>query len=58
MNGDTFKIIPLKFLLIVSVAEAADAVEVHALVEDPALECYRSALVLIITMMELFQVHR
>ena len=31
MNGDTFKIISHKFLLIMSVAEAEDVVEVHAL---------------------------
>ena len=52
MNGDTFQIIYIKFLLIVSVAEAVDVVEVHALAEDPALECYRFALVLLRTLME------
>ena len=31
MSGDTFKIIALKFLLIVSIAEAAYVVEVHIL---------------------------
>ena len=43
MNGDTFQIIALKFLLIVSVAEAADMVKVHALTEDLELDCYISA---------------
>ena len=52
MNGDTFQIIALRFLLIVSVAEAVDVVEVHALPEDPALDCYRSAFVLLRTLME------
>ena len=37
INGDTFQILSLKLLLIVSVAEAADVVEVHALEEGPAL---------------------
>ena len=52
MNGNTFQIIALKFLLIVSVADAAGVLEVHALAEDPALDCYRSALVLIRALME------
>ena len=52
MNGDTFQIIALRFLLIVSMAEAADVVEVRAMAEDPALDCYRSAFVLLITTME------
>ena len=56
MNGEIFQIIFLKFLLIVSVAEEADVVEVHALEEDPALDCYRSALVFLGTLMNLFQV--
>ena len=45
INGDTFQMIPLKLLLIVSVEEAADVVEVNALAEDTALDCYRSLLV-------------
>ena len=52
VNGDTFQIITLKLLLIVSVAEAADVVEVHALAEDLALDCYRHALVFLIALME------
>ena len=52
MNGDIFKIISLKFLLIVSVAETIEVVEVHTLAGDPALEYYRSTLVFIITLME------
>ena len=52
MNGDKFQIIDIKFLLIVSVSDEADVVEVHTLVEDPELDCYRLALVLIRTMME------
>ena len=52
MNGDTFQIIYLRLLLIMSVAEAADVVEVHALAEDTALEYYISALVFLITLME------
>ena len=52
MNGDTFKIISLKSPLIVSMAEVADMVEGHTLAEDPALECYRSALIFIKTLME------
>ena len=52
MNGDTLQIIELKLLLIVSVAEAVDVVEVHKLVEDPALDCYISTLVLFRTLME------
>ena len=52
MNGDTFHIISLKFLLIVYVEEAADVVEVHALAENLALDCYRSALVFPRTLME------
>ena len=57
MNGDTLQIIALKFLLIMSVAEASDVVEVHALEEDTELDCYISALFLIRTLMEWFQVH-
>ena len=52
MNGDTFKIIDLKFLLIVSVAEAAEVVEVHALAEYPAQDYYKPALIFIITLVE------
>ena len=52
MNGDTFQIISLKLLLILSVSEAADVVEVHALAEDLALDCYRSVLVLLRKIME------
>ena len=37
MNGGVFQIIALKFLLKVSVAEAADVVEVEILEEDMAL---------------------
>ena len=51
MNGDTFQIITLKFLLSVSVAEATDVVEVHALAEDMELECYRPASVFLRTLM-------
>ena len=50
MNGDTFQIISLKFLLIVSMVEAADVVEVHELAEYQVLYCYISALVLIRTL--------
>ena len=52
MNGDTFQIISLKFLLIMSMTEAADEVEVHAMAEDPSLDCYISAIGLLITLME------
>ena len=52
MYGDTFQIIPLKFLLIVFVAEAEDGVDMHELAEDMALECYIHVLALIITLME------
>ena len=44
--------IPLKSLLIVSVAEAADVVEVHVLAEDPVLEYYITVLVLLRTLMK------
>ena len=44
--------ISLKFLLIVSMEEVVGVVEVHALAEDPALNCYRPALVLPRTLME------
>ena len=47
MNGNKFQTIDLKYLLIVSMLEAVDVVEVHALVEDPALDCYRTALFLL-----------
>ena len=57
MNGDIFQIISLVFLLIVSVAEAAYMFEVHVMVEYPALDRYRSALVFLRTLMELLQVH-
>ena len=57
INGDTFQMISLKLLLIVSVEEAADVVEVNALAEDTALDCYRSLLVLLRILMEQFQVH-
>ena len=50
-NGDIFKVIDIKFLLIASVAEAEDVVEVHTLAEDPALDCYRYVLVLLVTPM-------
>ena len=52
MNGDTFQIISLKLLLILSVSEAADVVELHALAEDLALDCYRSVFVLLRKIME------
>ena len=52
MNEDTFQILSLRLLLIVSVAEAEDVVEVHILAEDPILKCYISALVILITVME------
>ena len=52
INGDTFQIIALKFLLIVSTKEAADVVEVNSRAEDPELECYIFALVFLITMVE------
>ena len=51
MNGYIFQIISLKFLLIISVAEAADLVEVHVLEKDPTLECYRFSLVFLRTLM-------
>ena len=51
MNGDIFKIISLKFVLIVSMAEAADMVEVHVPAEDTEMECYRPTLVLLRTLM-------
>ena len=57
MNEDTFIIISLKLHLIMSMAEAVDVVEVHALAEDPALDCYRSTLVLFRILMERFQVN-
>ena len=44
MNGDIFKKIAFKLILIVSVAEAAEAVdvvEVNVLAEDSSLDCYR-----------------
>ena len=43
MNGDIFQIIDPKLLLIVSVVESLDVVEVHILAEDLALDCFRSA---------------
>ena len=52
MGGNIFQIIPLKLILIVSVAEAEDVVEVHILAEYPILKCYISALVILITVME------
>ena len=52
MNGDTLQIISLRFLLIMSVAEASDVVEVYALAEDVALDCYIPACVLIRIPME------
>ena len=52
MNEYKYKIFPLKFLLIVSVAEAANVVEVHTLAEDMELEYYRSALIFLRTLME------
>ena len=57
MNGERFQNISLKFLLIVSMAEDPDVVELHALAEDLALDCYRSVLLFLRTLMELFQVH-
>ena len=45
MNGETFQIVSLGFLLIVSVVETADMVEVHTLEEDLVMYCYRSVLV-------------
>ena len=57
MNGDKSQIITLKFFLIVSVVVAEDVVEVHVLVEYLALDYYISALVLLITLLEIFQVH-
>ena len=50
MNGNKFQDISLKLVMIVYVAEAADMAEVHKLEEDPALECYRSTLVLLRTL--------
>ena len=52
MNWDKFKIIPLRLLLILSVTDAVDVVEVHALAEDMALDCYRPALVFLRTLMK------
>ena len=52
MNRDKCQIIALKLLLIAYVAEAADVAEVHALAEDPALECYIYVLVFLRTLME------
>ena len=57
MNGEIFQIISLKLFLIVSLTETADMEEVHTLAEYVALDCYISALVLLITLMERFQVH-
>ena len=57
MNGDIFQIISHKFLLIVSVLEGEDVVEVHVLVNDPALYCYILQLVLFSMLMECFQAH-
>ena len=53
---NTFQIISLKVLLILSAEKAVDVLEVHALEEDLALDCYISVLVLLITLSELFQV--
>ena len=50
MNGYIFQLIAPKFLLIMSVSETEDVVEVHALAEDLALDCYKSALVFFITL--------
>ena len=47
MDGDTFKIIYLKFMPIVYVAKAEGVVKAHTLAEDPALDCYRPELVFI-----------
>ena len=50
MKGETFQIIDLTLLLIVSMAEEADVVVVHALAEDTVLDCYISALFFIRTL--------
>ena len=52
MNKDTFQILSLRILLIVSVSEAEDVVEVHTVAEDLELDCYMPTLVFIITLME------
>ena len=57
MNEDTFQILSLRLLLIVSVAEAEDVVEVHTVAEDMELDCYSPTLVFIITLMESYQVN-
>ena len=56
-NGDIFKVIDIKFLLIASVTEAEDVVEVHTVAEDMELDCYSPTLVFIITLMESYQVN-
>ena len=55
INRDILPIILFIFLLIMSVADATDVVQVHTLAKDPALERYRSALGFLITLMERFQ---
>ena len=52
INGEIFHRIPFKLLLVVSVPEAEEVVEVNALAEDPELECYRPTLSFFSTLME------
>ena len=51
MNGNILQMISLRFLLIVSVAESDDVLEVHVLAEAPELDCYISVLVFLSTLM-------